>query len=229
MKVVRNRGVGTLVLNNRTAMFVFSNPGSAFVAVQKAIQKAMTYIGHSWLRDLLLAHNNNSITPTAPPPVTDAWLDKFPPLNKEQALALARAIIEGPPGTGKTGVVSKIVIHNIDVHRKSPLVAEKCMETALIGSFWLENLGLRMRITMFQQATSQRRKPHPLHSRPHEAIRDPGNANGHGGSVKGSRIQLRHPGLGDPGRKEFSFVLLCGCPQDLCGRLKGTNRVGNSR
>ena len=136
MKVVRNRGVGKLVLNNRSAMFVFSNPGSAFVAVQKAIQKAMTYIGHSWLRDLLLAHNNNLITLTAPPPVTDAWLNKFPPLNKEQAHALARAtelgrelsqritIIEGPPGTGKTGVVSKIVIHNIDVHRKFLLVAE---------------------------------------------------------------------------------------------------------
>ena len=39
MKVVRNRGVGTLIISGRSGKFVFSNPGAAFVAVKKAVQK----------------------------------------------------------------------------------------------------------------------------------------------------------------------------------------------
>ena len=135
LKVVRTRGVGTLVLTNRRGYFTFANPNSAFVNVKKGVQKAMIVRGHDWLRDLLLAHNNR-FPPTFPPPLRSPWLARFPPLNEEQALALARAthigeglsdritLIEGPPGTGKTGVISKIVMHNIDTHSKWLLVAE---------------------------------------------------------------------------------------------------------
>ena len=38
--------------------------GEQHDAVKKAIQKAMTHIGYSWLRELLLSYNNNTVLHT---------------------------------------------------------------------------------------------------------------------------------------------------------------------
>ena len=128
--------LGTIAVNNKSGSFIFSNPGAAFVAVKKAVQRVMTFIGYSWLKDLLFSHDNNTIRLTIPPLLTDEWLQKFPPLNEQQALALAKAteigptlsqritLIEVPPSTGKTGVVSKIILCCVAVDRKWLLVAE---------------------------------------------------------------------------------------------------------
>ena len=82
--------LGIIVLNNTSGSFIFSNPGTAFVAVKKAAQRVMTFIGYSWLKDLLFSHDNNTIGLTNPPLITDEWLKIFPPSNEQQALAVAK-------------------------------------------------------------------------------------------------------------------------------------------
>ena len=42
IKVYRSRGVGTIVLNNRSGIFMFSYSGAACMTVKKAVQRVMT-------------------------------------------------------------------------------------------------------------------------------------------------------------------------------------------
>ena len=96
MKVFQYKVIGIIILNNRRGMFIFSNPGAIFVTVKEAVQQLMTFIGDSWLKNLLSSHDNNTIRLTNLPLLTDKWLNKFLPLNQNQTLALARATDVGP-------------------------------------------------------------------------------------------------------------------------------------
>lgn len=137
MEVVRTRGTGAMIHSGRSGHLTFKNPAAAFVVAKKAIQKAM-WQNHpfNWLKNLLLAHNSNVITPTNPPFITEAWTRSLPPLNTQQNIASARSaqrsrelsdivtMIQGPPGTGKTRLNGFFVLNCIQRQQWWLLTAE---------------------------------------------------------------------------------------------------------
>lgn len=63
IEVSRSRGSEEIVLTDRTGHFAFGNPGAAFVAAKKLIQRATCgNRANNWLKDILLAHDNNIIS-----------------------------------------------------------------------------------------------------------------------------------------------------------------------
>ena len=137
MEVVRTRGTGAMIHSGRSGHFTFKNHAAAFVVAKKAIQKAM-WRNHpfNWLKNLLLAHNNNAINPANPPFITEAWTRSLPPLNTQQNIPFARSVrrsrelsdivtmIQGPPGTGKTGLIGFCVLNCIQRQQRWLLTGE---------------------------------------------------------------------------------------------------------
>lgn len=136
LEVVRVRGSGGTMLTGRRDRFRFGNPGAVFKMAKKLIQRGMwASDSDTWLKDLLLAHNNNTIALTNPPPVRP-WPAYLPGLNEEQHMAFMRmtqispriedkiTIIEGPPGTGKTRLIGAHVLDCLHRRQKWLLTAE---------------------------------------------------------------------------------------------------------
>ena len=137
MEVKRHRGVGTVVMSNRTGRFTFNNPSAPFKVAMVSIQKAMHERRlNNWLKPLLLAHSNDRLQHPILVPNSRSWMALFAPLNIQQNLAFQRAvyesrflddkvtIIQGPPGTGKTRVLGMIATNCAWEGRPFLLVAE---------------------------------------------------------------------------------------------------------
>lgn len=135
--VVRTRGVGSLLLTGRIGSFTSGNPGAAFVARKKAIQRAIWSKQSTWLKTLLLSHENHSIQLTNPlVPFLGAWAGSLPTLHNNQAQAFARAVYEGATlshivtmvkghtGTGKAGLNGSCVVNCTTRQNDWLLVAE---------------------------------------------------------------------------------------------------------
>lgn len=137
MNVVRTQGTGALVLNDRTGNFRFGGPGAPFVVARKAIQEVMWRVGpNTWLKKLLLAHDNNTLTLSDPPPHIPTWRANFYPFNADQQKTFDRAcyqtpnlsdrvnLVQGPPGTGKSGVISMCALDSLQQRQPFLLVAQ---------------------------------------------------------------------------------------------------------
>ena len=171
--ITRTKGSGAIIMNDRLVDIKFGNSSATFREAQKCIARAMYFQlvpgVFTWLHHLLLAHENNLVLPQ-PPLLNQPWMALFPPLNVYQQQALARnatmgdtladkvSIIEGPPGTGKTKVISMTAINCLVDNSKFLVVAETrhavhvaadsifaAMETAGLQGrrvFFIEHIGV---------------------------------------------------------------------------------------